>query len=146
MAYVYAMLAGVFGVLQGGINRFIAQDWGFTSALLFNGIVFLVFNLLFYFFVRVSPQWFPDSYHIQGQWDQLRWWWVLPGICGFLLVGALAISMTQVGAVETIIFCVAAQVVASGLWDYFVEQKELSFMRITGALITFAGVFLSSRG
>ena len=44
-----SIMAGAFAVLQAGTNKIISQTWGFSSALLLNGIVFLVFNFLIAF-------------------------------------------------------------------------------------------------
>jgi hypothetical protein len=46
MAYLFSMLAGCFAVFQTGSNKIISAWWGFSSALLLNGLAFLFFNLI----------------------------------------------------------------------------------------------------
>lgn len=145
MAIVLAALAGVFGVLQGGINRHIAHHWGFSSALLYNGIIFLVFNIFLCALVYYKPGMVPASYRVQGALSDAQWWWALSGLFGFLLVASIATAIGHIGSLQAFVFCVAAQLVASNLWDYFMENKDFSVSRLLGTAITFVGVWVASR-
>lgn len=145
MAVGLAVLAGVFGVLQAGINRLIAQSWGFSSALLFNGVIFVVFNLLLYAFVYLKPELVPASYRIQGAVSDIRGWWLLSGLFGFLLVASIATAIGQIGALQAFVFCVGAQLVASNVWDYLVEEKDPTPLRLIGTAVTFVGVYITTR-
>ncbi|MBY0385997.1 DMT family transporter [bacterium] len=146
MAIVFSIMAGCFGVIQSGLNKMISDHWGFSSALLLNGLVFLVFNFLLFSVVYFQPQIFSSEYRLQGSFSDFKLWWILPGICGFMLVMGLAVSLAQVGAVQTFVICIAAQIVCSLLWDLVVEGKEIAVMRLAGAAITFFGAFLATRG
>lgn len=145
IAVLFSMLAGTFAVLQGGANKIISESWGFSSALLLNGIVFLVFNLILFAAVWLQPQWFPQAYLIQGQLNNFKLFWILPGLMGFLLVMGITVAMGAIGAVPTILLSIAAQIVCSISWDYFVESKPVTIMKVTGAAVTFLGVFLATR-
>ncbi len=146
MAIFFSIIAGCFGVLQSGLNKMISDHWGFSSALLLNGLVFLVFNLLLFSVVYFQPQIFPAEYRLQGNVGDFKLWWILPGICGFMLVMGLAVSLAQVGAVQTFTICIAAQVVCSLLWDVMIQGQAVATMRLLGAAITFLGAFLATRG
>lgn len=145
MAIVFSIMAGCFGVIQSGLNKMISDHWGFSSAFLLNGLVFLVFNFLLFLVVYFQPQIFPSEYRLQGSFSDFKLWWILPGICGFMLVMGLAVSLAQVGAVQTFVICIAAQIVCSLLWDLVVEGKEVATIRLAGAAITFFGAFLATR-
>jgi transporter family-2 protein len=145
VAIVFSIMAGCFGVIQSGLNKMISDHWGFSSALLLNGLVFLVFNFLLFSVVYFQPQIFPSEYRLQGSFGDFKLWWILPGICGFMLVMGLAVSLAQVGAVQTFVICIAAQIVCSLLWDLVVEGKEVATIRLAGAAITFFGAFLATR-
>lgn len=145
MAILFSIMAGMFGVIQSGLNKMISDHWGFSSALLLNGLVFLVFNLLLFAAVYFQPQIFPMSYRLQGDLFDFKLWWVLPGFCGFMLVMGLAVSLSQVGAVQTFVICIAAQIVCSLLWDFLVEGQHIATARWIGTLVTFLGAFLATR-
>lgn len=145
VAILLAALAGLCGVLQGGINRHIAQQWGFSSALLFNGVVFLIFNLFLFAFVYFKPGLVSETYRLQGEWGDVRWWWMFPGLFGLILVGSIATSINQIGALQAFVFCVGAQLIASNLWDYIIEGKDLSLSRLGGTAVTCLGVWIASR-
>lgn len=144
MAVVLSILAGMFAVVQAGINKMISQSWGFSSALLLNGIVFLVFNLMLFAIVWSQPRFFPGEYVIQGRLSDFRLWWIVPGLCGFMLVSSLVIAMSKIGALQTFVICIASQILCSMMWDYFVSGKELSTARLVGAAVTMAGAVITS--
>ena len=43
LAIILSIIAGAFGVLQGGMNKQIADSLGFSASLLFNGFFLLIF-------------------------------------------------------------------------------------------------------
>lgn len=146
MAIFFSMMAGVFAVIQSGLNKMISDDWGFSSALLLNGTVFLIFNLLLFSAVYFQPGLFPTEFRIQGSVSNFKIWWILPGVCGFMLVMGLAVAFSQVGAVQAIVICIAAQIICSMLWDMFVGGQQVGTIRIVGTVVTFIGAFIATRG
>lgn len=145
IAVFMSAMAGVFGVAQAGINKAIGDNWGFANALLLNGIVFLVCNFALCAAVYYFPKQFSSEYLMQGQLTQMRWFWVFPGIMGFFLVMGLAYSVMQVGAAQTFVISVAAQLVFGVLWDLAVEGREVAMTRIAGAGLALVGTFLATR-
>ena len=146
MAILFSAMAGMFAVIQSGLNKIISDEWGFSSALLLNGTVFLVFNLLLFSVVYFQPGLFPAEFRLQGSFSNFKLWWVVPGLCGFMLVLGLAVAFSQVGAVQAIVICIAAQIVFSLLWDVLVGGQNVSMIRVVGTVVTFIGAFISTRG
>ncbi len=144
LAVLLSIMAGAFGVWQAGLNKVIADSLGFTASLLFNGIFFLVFNLIFFVFVYAKPKSVPSEFTINWSFEAFKWWWLLPGFMGFALVMGLAVSVGRIGAVQTIVFSIAAQVFASIAWDAYVSDAKLTKLRLLGAIVTLIGAVLST--
>lgn len=145
MSYLLAFCAGIFAILQVGMNKNISQQWGFIATVLIGACVYLLSNLLFLVITHYRPHWFPAEYLAQGSWSNFKIYWLLPGFLGFCLVLGLTISLSQIGAVPTFLISIAAQVIGSALWDYFMDGRPLTTIKIAGALLTVAGVVLSTR-
>ena len=144
LAIIMSVMAGIFGVMQAGMNKLVADSLGFTASLLFNGCFFLVFNLIFFAFFFVQPKALPNEFSIQWAFSDFRWWWIVPGFLGFALVMGLAVSLGRIGATQTFIITIAAQILASIGWDVFSGDHNISKMRLAGAAITLAGAVLST--
>ena len=94
--------------------------------------------------VWAQPKFFPGEYLLQGRLTDFKFWWVFPGICGFLLVTGLAVSASRIGALQTFVICIASQVTCGLIWDSVVEGKALTIARVVGALVTVAGALIAS--
>ena len=137
-------MAGAFGVWQAGMNKVVADSLGFTASLLFNGLFFLAFNFLFFVLVFLKPQHFSQEFTIQWAFQDFKWWWVVPGFMGFALVMGLAVSVGRIGAVQTFVISIAAQIGASIAWDIWQGEHEINKLRLAGAAITLLGAILST--
>jgi|GEM_PF-2689276 len=147
LAIFFAVLAGVFGVLQAGMNKEIADHLGFTASLLFNGFFFLGFNLLFFALVWIKPQAVSPDFAIHWGFSEFKWWWIVPGFLGFALVMGLAVGVSRIGATQTFVISVAAQILASIAWDiYSGSTQPITTLRIAGAGIAVIGAVLSTLG
>ena len=146
LAVFFSIMAGAFGVWQAGMNKVVADSLGFTASLLFNGVFFLVFNFAFFVYVYVRPETLPQEFTIQWALSDFKWWWVVPGFMGFALVMGLAVSVGRIGAVQTIVISIAAQVFASIAWDFYAGEVNLTKIRLAGAGITLLGAILSTLG
>ncbi len=144
MAFLMSALAGCFAVIQAGTNKIISQHWGFASALLLNGTVFLVFNLILFAIIWWQPKFFPADFVIQGRLTDMKLWWVIPGLCGFMLVSGLVISISRIGALQTFVICIASQIFCGLLWDMLVEDKTVTALRLVGATFTLLGAVITA--
>ena len=144
LAIFMSIMAGIFGVMQAGMNKLVADSLGFSASLLFNSCFFLLFNLIFFVVVFAQPKVFPSEFAIQWSFADFRWWWIVPGFLGFALVMGLTVSLGRIGATQTFIITIAAQIFASMAWDMFSGDHNISKLRLAGAAITLAGAILST--
>ncbi|MCA1974215.1 MAG: DMT family transporter [Caenispirillum sp.] len=82
-----------------------------------------------------------------GQLPTTPWLWA-GGLLGAFYVAAAIVSVQHLGAAATIAVVIAGQLTASLLLDHFgvlAAPHPLSFMRIAGAVLLFAGAWLITR-
>lgn len=144
LAVIMSIVAGAFGVWQAGMNKVVADSLGFTFSLVFNGFFFLFFNLIFFAYVLAKPGMLPAEFTVQWALNEFRWWWVVPGLMGFILVMGLAVSIGRIGAVQTFVISIAAQIFASVAWDMFAGDQEVNKMRLVGAGLTLVGAVVAT--
>ncbi len=137
------LIIGLSVVAQGVLNRQIADHWGLSSTVFLNAIVFLVVSLLWIGFEKIFPQMLPD-YLKQPHSDlyRFKWWFVVPGICGFLIVLGIPWSVQINGPSKTFIMLIASQIILSLLYEKFLMGSPLSVMKISGAFIAMFGTAL----
>jgi transporter family-2 protein len=138
---IVPLVLGIAAVLQATLNREIANHTGLAAAAALNMLVAAVLALAFAGFCALRKA--PDGllrWQVAGQ--DFRLFWLLPGLIGFLLVLGLPWVIERAGALATFVVLVAAQVLASTLWDRFAAGIPLSMPRVLGALCTVAGVVL----
>ncbi len=144
LAVLLSIMAGAFGVFQAGLNKEVAQSLGYTNSLLFNGVFFLIFNFAFFMLVFLKPHWVGQEFNLQGSLSDFKLWWLLPGLLGFSLVMGLAVSVGKIGATQTFVITIAAQIIASLLWDLFDGTFQVNKWKLIGAVITMTGAILST--
>lgn len=137
---VVPLFIGFIGILQGALNRVMTQDIGLTWMALLGNFVTLVVCVGFYFFAKANPELFPDFVRLKE--FQFKWWYVIPGIFGFLFVVGLPIGIYEVGAVKTTVGLIAAQMVTSVFWDVFVENISLTVPKGIGILMAIGSVLM----
>ena len=145
MIWILIGAIGFLAVLQGGMNRVMAQSWGLPGTLLLNAIVFLSAAAVFYF--SMFSTWMPQSAsisHIQP-FEKLKIWHILPGLFGFLFVLGVPLAISRVGAALTFLGLVVAQVAAGAARDIGVEHKGIGLQRVAGICIALVGVWLATR-
>lgn len=121
----------------------IADKNGLAFALNFSNAVVLVTGLIV---LTLIPIFFRTDFSeiLKYRFDakNLAWWYIIPGICGLLIVTIIPYSIYKVGAAKIFVAIIAAQVVASLVWDAKVEGTSLDIWRIAGAIITCIGAVI----
>ncbi|TPV92315.1 MAG: hypothetical protein B7733_26410 [Myxococcales bacterium FL481] len=141
---IFPLILGVFAVLQAALNRKILGQLGLTYAVILNASVLLIVASTFAAIVRFFPDAFPGDFRGRLALSSVRWWFFIPGCCGFLIVSGIPWLMGKIGALSVFVSLVAAQVVASAAWDAVFEGQPVSASRIAGSLLAIAAVALVS--
>lgn len=142
---VFPALLGVAAVLQAGLNRQISTHWGLAGATLFNTVVLLGASLALVVLVRIRPELFPSFFTLKGGLGAIRWWWLLPGLCGLALVGGIPWAISRVGAFPVFLGLLGGQMVMSLLWDALVEGHPVTVIRILGAGMALLAAWMVGR-
>lgn len=138
------LLVGAATVLQGGLNRMVSDKWGLAATVLFNNLVLAVISIGVWGIVRGAPTLFPTFFGDRGSWGDLRWWWIVPALCGLVIVGGIPWAISRLGALTVLVGIVAAQMVVGLVWDAWVEGQPATVLRIVGAALAVGGVALAS--
>lgn len=136
------LLCGLAVVAQGGINRRLAGQWGLVGTALVNTLVVLVVALGLYALTRTAPELLPQSFVGTGNGGGSRGfslWYLLPGLCGVLIVLGMPWAIGRMGAVQSALLVIAAQLLASLVWDAMVEGRPATLARVVGSAIAFLG-------
>lgn len=137
---IVPVIIGFIGILQGSLNRLMTQDIGLTWMALLGNFVTLTVCVCFYFFAKANPELFPDFVRLKE--FHFKWWYLIPGVFGFLFVLGLPIGIYQIGAVKTTVGLIAAQMVTSVMWDLFIENIPMSVPKGIGILMAIGSVLL----
>lgn len=141
-AYLLTVYLGFAAVLQGGVNRKIAEFWGYPGATLLNSFVILTLSALVFVVARaVEP---PEMLRDRGAFTGFAWWYLIPGFFGFSLIFLVPVAIEKLGALNLFVALIASQLLGGAVWDYFMEGIPVTKARIAGALLAFAGALLAS--
>lgn len=132
-SFVLPVFLGFSIVIQGGLNRLMARGWSLTRVTLINALVLSLVSLLFCV---------PEMLRGRSLFANFGWWYWIPGCVGFCIVAGIPFAIGRIGALQTIVLLIAAQIVGSMGWDALVEDKPMNLVRLAGALITCAGAAL----
>ncbi len=133
---------GLAAVLQGGLNRQIMGSWGLAQAALLNTLVLLAAVGVLLLVVKLRPAALPDLFQARGALAEARWWWLIPGLCGFALVTCIPFAIPRLGAFPVFLGILAGQLIASLAWDAAMEGRPLTLSRVCGALLAVAAAAL----
>ncbi|MCB0393664.1 MAG: DMT family transporter [Bdellovibrionales bacterium] len=142
-AFYLSVVLGAVAVMQAGLNRQVSQHIGLSGAVLINTLVLLLIAFGFLWITSRFPENFPEHFPSKGI-SLKAWWFLIPGICGFLLVAGLPFAVSKIGALTAFLCLVTGQMVTSLLWDYFVESIEFNIWRVGGALLAVVGLTVST--
>lgn len=140
------LLCGLAVVAQAGLNRRFAGQWGLLSAVLMNMVVATVATFAVYLLARSVPGFWPEAAAPGGQgrlFAGFTVWHLLPGLCGVLIVLGMPWAMGRLGAVQSALLLMAAQLLTSLVWDAMVEGRPATLARVVGSALAFAGAAIA---
>lgn len=129
------VILGAVAVLQAGLNRRISAHWGIGGAVLMNALVLAVLAIILYFSGALSNSKISIS--------DFKIWFVVPGFLGLTLVAGLPLAISRWGALNTFLWLIASQIVASAFWDFLVEGQPFSWKKLAGGAIAIVGAWLA---
>ncbi|MCP3104661.1 DMT family transporter [Myxococcus sp. K15C18031901] len=136
------LLCGLAVVAQGGLNRRFAGQWGLLGAVLLNMVVATVATFGVYALVRSVPALWPDA-GAEGRFPGFTMWHLLPGLCGVVIVLGMPWAIGRMGAVQSVLLLMAAQLVTSLVWDAMVEGRPATVARVVGSAVAFTGAAIA---
>ena len=134
------IVIGCVGILQGTINRQVANHIGVAQATLLSNVLTVVICIGFYFLVKTSPSLVPDFFHIKAPITTFKWWFIFPPIFGFCIVAGMPFAFAKLGAVKVSVLLIAAQMSTSVIWDIFVEDIGINLMKLAGIIFALISV------
>lgn len=140
------LLCGLAVVAQAGLNRRFAGQWGLLSAVLMNMVVATVATFAVYLVARSVPGLWPEAAAPGGVgrlFDGFTFWHLLPGLCGVLIVVGMPAAISRLGAVQSALLLMAAQLLTSLVWDAMVEGRPATLARVVGSAVAFAGAAIA---
>lgn len=125
------------------MNRKVAGAWGLSSAVWFNALAMFLLSTLFYLWVRLKPEMFPEAFRSRPA--PFSMLYLLPAFFGITVVAGVPYAISMLGAFRVFVLVVMAQMIASLLWDLWVEGIPLEMNRVVAALLAVAAAFVSGR-
>lgn len=141
---ILPLFLGVLAVFQPILNKVILDSKGLAFAAWMNSLVLFTTASLTLAFVYFAGDRLPSFLRprLEGEW---HWWFLLPGIFGFLIVFFLPLSMRSLGAFASISAILLGQLLTSFIYDAAVSGKPITIARALGLLFTIVGAYLSFR-
>ncbi len=138
--FLIPIAVGVSGILQGGFNRNMSAPLGLAHSLLLGNILVLIYSVIFYFAVTKAPESFPEFFRVKAPLATFKWWYVIPSICGFIIISGIPIGISKIGAVKVTVLIVVAQMITSILWDLLVDKVPMNAMKSLGLVFSLIAV------
>lgn len=144
---IIPILLGFTVVAQGVLNRHIGTEWGLSSAVFLNALVFMIVSFALVIVAKIFPEIMPEYLRIQQiDLDKMKWWFLIPGLCGFFLVLGIPWSIQMAGPSKTFLVLIASQIVLGLLYEKLFLDEPISTMKYAGAVVSTIGVALFTLG
>ena len=141
MIFLFPLLAGFCGCLQGTMNGHWQSRVGVHFTVLVNGVVVAALTTTFFLLANQTP--------VTRITSEIRPWIVLNGMCGFTILTIAALTFPRLGAASVIVLMVAGQLSTALAFDHMgvlgLPQHPLSLARLAGIAFVVVGVFLTTR-
>jgi uncharacterized membrane protein YdcZ (DUF606 family) len=142
-ALLVPLALGIMAVAQVTLNGRVAAQSGLAPAAVLNTLVALSLAVCFAAWCAFrGPSTGLYRFHVDV--SSMHWWWLLPGCFGFSLVVGMPWAALKLGALATFVALIGAQIVASMMWDGWVDGTALTLPRVLGAAFAVAGVALTT--
>lgn len=141
LLFMAGFILGSLLVFQPALNRLILEEKGLSFAALLNGIILFLATTSLFLIISSSAYRWPPLLPLKS--GAFHWWYILPGLCGFLLVFLVPLMIKHMGAFPVILTMLLGQVTTGFLWDVFAQGSSISMERVLGLLLAMAGAYLS---
>ena len=145
LTYLIPLAVGAAGIIQGGLNKNMSQNMGLTMALLIGNTLVVLYSVFLYIVASKSPTSVSEIFQLKGAIGSFKWWYVIPSLCGFLIIAGIPFGISKIGAVKAVVLITAGQMTTSILWDIFVEKIPLNTMKGLGIFFSILSVFFTLR-
>jgi transporter family-2 protein len=139
--YLLAIIAGIMLSTQAGINAQLRAVVG--NPALAALISFLVGTFVLFTYVLLFNHQQP---RLMGTLQGMSWYKWTGGVIGALYVTGVIVVAPRIGASNTAALIVAGQILFALFLDHFgllgFVQHSMNYMRLAGALLLIAGVFM----
>lgn len=142
LAFLIPLALGTIGILQGALNKQLAQTIGVAHATMLGSVITLAFSVLLYIPARYAPHLLPELFQAKLSLLTWKWWYFIPGLFGLFIVAGLPFAFAKLGAVNVTVGLIAAQMITSVLWDLGVEGLAVSWTKWLGLVLAFTSVLL----
>jgi uncharacterized membrane protein YdcZ (DUF606 family) len=142
-ALLLTVYLGLASVIQGGVNRKIALNWGYPETTFLNALVLTVASGAVFLLAK-SLGWGSGLREREHIFQGFNIWYVAPGLLGFSLVILVPYVIEKIGAMNLFVALIGSQLLASATWDYFMEGIGVSPARLFGAALAFIGATIAA--
>ncbi|MGB0452929.1 MAG: DMT family transporter [Bacteriovoracaceae bacterium] len=140
---ILSFFIGAVTVLQGGVNRKITSEWGLSGAIFLNSFTLVFVAAFFVWICSYAPQLFPESFPAKFQKSTFRMWYLIPSVCGFIIICGIPALIPKVGASSVFLCIVIGQLFFSVLWDLKYEGLELTPQKYIGISVALLGLLIT---
>lgn len=142
LAVFIPFILGMVGILQGAFYRRISDSIGLTHAVLIGNNFAMLLTIPIVYLIYKNPGWVPEFFHFKSPLPQLKWWYLVPGFFGILIVFGLPLAISKVGAVKSTVMIIVAQIMTSVIWDLLFEKIPLQSTKVIGMILALVSAFL----
>lgn len=141
--FIVPLAVGAAGIIQGGLNKNMSQNMGLTMALFIGNCLVVLYSIFLYFLAAKSPESVSELFKLKATSFGFKWWYVLPSICGFIIITGIPFGISKMGAVKVTVLIVAGQMLTSIFWDMMVEKIPMNPMKGLGVFFSILSIFFT---
>ena len=145
MMWLLTFLVGLSSVIQAGLNRQMSDPWGLPAAVLLNAVMFLIASLIYFYLAQQEVVSLPHYLAHRPNISEISWWYLLPGLLGFLFVLGLPVCIAKIGALQVFVGLVLAQMIGGLFWDKYIEGIHWTWNRWLAGGFAIIAVVLASK-